>query len=93
MIALDAKTGQPVAGFGKGGIVDLFQELDLDYKGVGYCQSSGTISFKNLRQTIHVWAPEIVRYVCLTPLVFKNSENLFAFANEASSVPCPARKA
>jgi quinoprotein glucose dehydrogenase len=33
LIALDAKTGQPVAGFGKSGIVDLFQELDLDYKG------------------------------------------------------------
>ena len=33
MIALDAKTGQPVAGFGKSGIVDLFQELEPDYKG------------------------------------------------------------
>ena len=33
LIALDAKTGRPVPGFGKDGIVDLFQELDPDFKG------------------------------------------------------------
>jgi quinoprotein glucose dehydrogenase len=33
LVSLDAKTGQPVAGFGKGGIVDLYQEMDLDFKG------------------------------------------------------------
>src|SRR6187399_2709562 len=33
LIALDAKTGQPVPGFGKAGIVDLYQEIDLDFKG------------------------------------------------------------
>src|SRR5690606_34497216 len=30
LVALDAKTGRPVQGFGQGGIVDLFQELDVD---------------------------------------------------------------
>src|SRR4029434_5477986 len=33
LVALNAKTGVPVATFGKDGIVDLFNELDLDYKG------------------------------------------------------------
>src|SRR5215510_15292830 len=33
LIALNAKTGAPIANFGNGGIVDLFKELDLDYKG------------------------------------------------------------
>src|SRR5881394_479801 len=34
LIALDAKTGQPVANFGKAGIVDLYQEIDnTDFKG------------------------------------------------------------
>ena len=33
LIALNAKTGIPVPGFGKDGIVDLFNELDYDYKG------------------------------------------------------------
>jgi quinoprotein glucose dehydrogenase len=33
LIALNAKTGVPVSGFGKDGIVDLFNELDYDYKG------------------------------------------------------------
>src|SRR5436190_14019775 len=33
LIALDAKTGQLIAGFGKAGIVDLYQEIDLDFKG------------------------------------------------------------
>jgi quinoprotein glucose dehydrogenase len=33
LIALDSKTGRPVPGFGKDGIVDLFQEMDLDFKG------------------------------------------------------------
>jgi quinoprotein glucose dehydrogenase len=33
LVALNAKSGTPVAGFGKDGIVDLFNELDLDYKG------------------------------------------------------------
>src|SRR5436190_17837338 len=33
LIALDSKTGRPVASFGKDGIVDLFQEIDLDFKG------------------------------------------------------------
>jgi quinoprotein glucose dehydrogenase len=33
LIALDAKTGVPVPNFGNRGIVDLFKELDLDYKG------------------------------------------------------------
>ena len=33
LIALNAKTGDPIPSFGNGGIVDLFKELDLDYKG------------------------------------------------------------
>lgn len=33
LIALNAKTGVPIPSFGSGGIVDLFKELDLDYKG------------------------------------------------------------
>jgi quinoprotein glucose dehydrogenase len=33
LIALNAKNGIPVSGFGREGIVDLFKELDLDYKG------------------------------------------------------------
>jgi quinoprotein glucose dehydrogenase len=33
LIALDAKTGDPIPNFGSRGIVDLFKELDLDYKG------------------------------------------------------------
>ena len=33
LIALNAKTGAPIPTFGTGGIVDLFKELDLDYKG------------------------------------------------------------
>src|SRR5262245_8210783 len=33
LIALNAKTGVPIPGFGQGGIIDLFEELDLDYKG------------------------------------------------------------
>jgi quinoprotein glucose dehydrogenase len=33
LIALDAKTGDPIPNFGNRGIVDLFKELDLDYKG------------------------------------------------------------
>jgi quinoprotein glucose dehydrogenase len=32
LVALDAKTGRPVPGFGQGGIVDLFTQLDLDVK-------------------------------------------------------------
>src|SRR5215207_4692564 len=28
LVALDARTGQPVAGFGKAGMVDLFTQLD-----------------------------------------------------------------
>ena len=31
LVALDAKTGIPVQGFGENGIVDLFTQLDLDY--------------------------------------------------------------
>jgi len=30
LVALNAKTGQPVPGFGQGGTVDLFKHLDLD---------------------------------------------------------------
>jgi quinoprotein glucose dehydrogenase len=30
LVALNAKTGQPVAGFGQTGMVDLFKQLDLD---------------------------------------------------------------
>jgi quinoprotein glucose dehydrogenase len=30
LVALNAKTGQPVSGFGQGGTVDLFKQLDLD---------------------------------------------------------------
>jgi len=30
LVSLNAKTGRPVQGFGQGGIVDLFKELDLD---------------------------------------------------------------
>ena len=33
LVALNAKTGIPVSSFGKDGIVDLFTELDYDYKG------------------------------------------------------------
>ncbi len=33
LVALNAKTGVPVQGFGNNGIVDLFKELDLDFKG------------------------------------------------------------
>ena len=33
LIALNAKNGVPVSNFGKQGVVDLFKELDLDYKG------------------------------------------------------------
>src|SRR5215831_9651962 len=33
LIALNAKTGAPVAGFGDNGIVDMIKDLDLDYKG------------------------------------------------------------
>jgi quinoprotein glucose dehydrogenase len=30
LVSLNAKTGRPVQGFGQGGVVDLFKELDLD---------------------------------------------------------------
>jgi quinoprotein glucose dehydrogenase len=30
LVALNAKTGQPIAGFGQTGTVDLFKQLDLD---------------------------------------------------------------
>jgi quinoprotein glucose dehydrogenase len=30
LVSLDAKTGRPVQGFGQGGIIDLFKQLDLD---------------------------------------------------------------
>ena len=30
LVSLDAKTGRPVQGFGQGGTVDLFKQLDLD---------------------------------------------------------------
>ncbi|HET9219924.1 MAG TPA: PQQ-binding-like beta-propeller repeat protein [Terriglobia bacterium] len=33
LIALNAKTGVPVPGFGTNGIVDMMKDLDLDYKG------------------------------------------------------------
>ena len=33
LIALDAKTGRPIPTFGKDGIVDMYTELDLDFKG------------------------------------------------------------
>src|SRR5436190_336378 len=33
LVALNAKTGVPVAGFGDNGIVDMMKDLDLDYKG------------------------------------------------------------
>ena len=33
LVELNAKTGLPVGGFGQGGKVDLFEALDLDYKG------------------------------------------------------------
>ena len=33
LAALNAKTGVPVQGFGSNGVVDLFKELDLDFKG------------------------------------------------------------
>jgi len=33
LLALNAKTGQPVSNFGVDGYVDMFKELDLDYKG------------------------------------------------------------
>src|SRR5262249_3357937 len=33
LIALNAKTGVPVPSFGKSGSVDLFEQLDLDFKG------------------------------------------------------------
>jgi quinoprotein glucose dehydrogenase len=33
LIALNAKTGVPVANFGENGIVDMMKDLDIDYKG------------------------------------------------------------
>ena len=33
LVALDADTGRPVEGFGEGGIVDLFDQLDVDIEG------------------------------------------------------------
>lgn len=33
LVALHAKTGIPIQGFGRAGVVDLFTELDLDYPG------------------------------------------------------------
>jgi quinoprotein glucose dehydrogenase len=33
LVELNAKTGQPIGGFGQGGAVDLFEALDLDYNG------------------------------------------------------------
>jgi len=33
LVELNAKTGQPISGFGQNGAVDLFEALDLDYKG------------------------------------------------------------
>jgi len=33
LVALDAKTGVPVPGFGRNGSVDLFESLDLDFQG------------------------------------------------------------
>ena len=33
LIALNAKTGAPVPGFGDNGIVDMMKDLDIDYKG------------------------------------------------------------
>ncbi len=33
LVELNAKTGLPIAGFGQSGAVDLFEALDLDYKG------------------------------------------------------------
>jgi quinoprotein glucose dehydrogenase len=33
LIALNAKNGVPITGFGREGVVDLFKELDMDYKG------------------------------------------------------------
>src|SRR5262245_35069025 len=33
LVALNAKTGLPVPSFGRNGVVDLFEALDLDYKG------------------------------------------------------------
>jgi quinoprotein glucose dehydrogenase len=33
LVALNAKTGQPVPSFGRNGAVDLFEELDLDFTG------------------------------------------------------------
>src|SRR3989304_5505900 len=33
LVALNARTGVPVPSFGEDGAVDLFKELDLDYKG------------------------------------------------------------
>jgi quinoprotein glucose dehydrogenase len=32
LVSLNAKTGQPVPGFGQNGIIDLFKQLDLDTK-------------------------------------------------------------
>lgn len=32
LVALDAKTGNPVSDFGNNGVVDLFTQLDLDYE-------------------------------------------------------------
>src|SRR5262245_26098685 len=33
LISLNAKTGQPIPGFGVNGSVDLFEQIDNDYKG------------------------------------------------------------
>src|SRR4029453_7301714 len=33
LVSLNAKTGQPIPNFGVSGSVDLFEQIDLDYKG------------------------------------------------------------
>ncbi len=33
LVALDARTGQPISGFGRDGVVDMLDALDLDFEG------------------------------------------------------------
>jgi len=48
LIALDASTGRPIAGFGKNGVVDLTEGLSRKVNGLPYAVSSPGVIYKNL---------------------------------------------
>jgi quinoprotein glucose dehydrogenase len=48
LIALDARTGTPKAGFGKHGVVDLTQGLGRNIEGLGYTVTSPGVIYKDL---------------------------------------------